>query len=244
MLGIIITYHSFFEFLPLQIQNLKKHIQVPFKIYIIDNSLTSDKKFDGDVEYIFSTNQGTPSHRHQTSINLGLSQAWNSCDSFLLFDNDMIFLDDWTPPSLCQYVPQQRGKFEYGWLNLLFFPKDNRLKSFDFSHCPETGERTDSGGSFGWFLRDKGKAEKILTLENRKEYLPEYIDAYERLCAKHKVGVWYDFFSINGSKVFHFRALSNWTKYPEQFQIEKKRAILEYVVASSLREQESGVVEV
>lgn len=236
MLGIIITYHSFFEFLPYQIANLKKHIRVPFKIYVVDNSLIPGKKFDGDVEYLFCNRATHPSDRHQTAVNQGLHHAWNSCDSFLLFDNDMIFLDDWTPPSVCQYVPQQRGTIVYGWLNLLFFWKDERLRSFDFAKCYITGERTDSGGSFGHFLRDGGKTEKIATLENRKEYFPEYIDAYERLCAKHKIGVWYDVFSINGSKVFHFRALSNWTKYPHEFNEAKKQLVLEHIIASALAE--------
>ncbi len=207
---------------------------MPFKIYVVDNSLIQGKKFDGDVEYLFCNRNTHPSDRHQTAINQGLEAAWNSCDCFLLLDNDMIFLNDWNPPSLCQYLPQQRGKWVYGWLNLLFFWKDERLRGFDFAQCPETKERTDSGGTFGFYLKGGGKAEIILTLENRKEYFPEYIDAYERLCSKHKIGVWYDVFSINGSKVFHFRALSNWTKYPEQFQQEKKQLILSSVGNLSL----------
>jgi len=234
MLGVILTYHSFFEFLPHQIENLKRHIQVPFQIYVVDNSLIPGKKFDGDVEYLFCNRATHPSDRHQTAVNQGLCEAWNSCDSFLLFDNDMIFLDDWTPPSVCQYVPQRRGQWNYAWLNLLFFPRDMRLVSFDFAKCGITGERTDSGGSFGNYLCSGGKAEQILTLENRKEVFPEYIDAYERLCSKHQVSCWYDIFSINGSKVFHFRALSNWTKYPHEFNEDKKKLILEHVVARSL----------
>jgi hypothetical protein len=244
MLAVILTYHSFFEFLPYQIQNLKKHIKVPFKIYVVDNSLIPTKKFDGDVEYLFCKKDTTPSDRHQTAVNQGLAAAWNSCDCFLLFDNDMIFLDDWSPPSLCQYLPQQRGALVYAWLNLLFFWKDERLRSFDFAVCYFTRERTDSGGSFSNFLRQGGKGDVILTLENRKEYFPEYIEAYEKLCSIHKVSCWYDVFSINGSKVFHFRGVSNWMKYPIGFNESKKKVILEHIVAGSLREQESGVVDV
>lgn len=230
MLAVILTYFSFFEFLPLQIQNLKKHIKVPFKIYVVDNSKTPGQKYQGgDVIYLVCDSNINPSANHMNSINLALGCAWSSCDSFLLFDNDMIFLDDWSPPSVCQYLPQQRGNFIYGWMNLLFFPKDERLKKFDYSECPETRERTDSGGSFGWYLRSGGKGDVILTLENRKEYFPEYIDAYEKLCLKHKVSCWYDVFSINGSKVFHFRGISNWMNYPEEFNQKKKELILQQV---------------
>jgi hypothetical protein len=234
MLAVILTYQSFFEFLPLQIQNLKKHIKVPFKIYVVDNSLSPGKKFDGDVEYLFCNRATHPSDRHQTAVNQALCVAWNSCNSFLLFDNDMIFLDDWSPPSLCQYVPQQRGNLPYGWLNLLFFWKDERLQSFDFAVCPSTKERTDSGGSFSVFLQSGGKAECILTLKNHNKYFPEYIDAYEKLCATYKVSCWYDVFSINSSLVFHFRGISNWMKYPHEFNESKKRLILEHVITSSL----------
>ena len=231
MLGVLLTYHSFFEFMPIQLENLKKHIKVPFKIYIIDNSLVNTVKYHGkyleQIKYLFCFTQGSPSHRHQEAINMGLSLAWNDCDAFLLFDNDMIFLDDWTPPPLCQYVPQRRGSLEYAWLNLLYFPKDEALRRFDFANCVQTRERTDSGGSFGFFLRNGGKAETIATLENRKEYFPDYIEAYEALCKRHNVGVWYDTFRMNGANVFHFRALSNWTKYPEAFQEEKKKLILQ-----------------
>ena len=224
MLGVILTYHSFHEFYPYQLANLKKHIKVPFKIYFIDNSFVHHSM--PDCVYLECKVSGSPSHRHQEAINMGLCYAWNDCDAFLIFDNDMIFLEDWTPPSVCQYLPQRRGNLEYAWLNLLYFPKDEALKRFDFANCTQTRERTDSGGSFGFFLRNGGKAETIATLENRKEYFPQFIDGYEALCRKHKVGIWYDVFCMNGTKVFHFRALSNWTNYPEVFQQEKKKLIL------------------
>jgi hypothetical protein len=226
MLGIILTYHSFFEFLPYQVQNLKKHIPVPFKIYLVDNSLLSGQKYSGDVVYIYSLIDGSPSQRHQQSVNLGLARAWNECDSFLILDNDMIFLSDWTPPPICQYHPQKRGNLVYAWLNLLYFPKDDRLNYFDFANCPDTRARTDSGGSFAWYLRSGGSAQTIDMLPMSSAWFPQYSKAYEELCTRHEVRAWYDIFRINNSIIFHFRALSNWTKYPEAFQREKKELIL------------------
>lgn len=228
MLAIILTYASFFEFLPFQVQNLKKYVKVPFKIYVIDNSLLSGQKYHGDVHYLFCPVSGSPSHRHQQAVNCGLSEAWKECRSFLLFDNDMIFTEDFYLPHETSYVPQQRGNWIYAWLNLLYFPKDERLKSFDFTNCPETGERTDSGGSFGRYLRSGGVCQVIDELKS-DDCLAEYQKEYKDLCSRYGVGVWYDIFRINNARVFHFRALSNWTKYPEQFQIEKKALILRHV---------------
>lgn len=230
MLGILLTYHSFFEFLPYQIQNLKKYIQVPFKIYVIDNSLTPGQKYSNpDVSYLFCSNNGSPSDRHQSAINLGLKAAWNECDSFLIFDNDMIFVDDFREPPCCAYLPQRRGNWQYAWLNLLYFPKDDRLSSFDFVNCPETNERTDSGGSFGNYLRSGGSVQTIEILPS-DDCMADYQTEYRKLCDRFGVSVWYDIFRINNTRVFHFRALSNWTKYPEEFQKQKKALILQHAM--------------
>ena len=226
MLGIIITYHSFFEFLPFQIANLKKYVQVPFKIYLIDNSLTSRTlPTYPDVRYFRCSERGSPSHRHQTSVNMGLWNAWQDCDAFLIFDNDMIFLSPWTPPPCVAYHPQRRGRLEYGWLNLFYFPKMECFKTIDFATCRETGERTDSGGSIGYFLPNI-KSIKIDMVEKAPSYFPEYIEQFDTLCKQYNVGNWFDIFSFNGSIIFHFRALSNWTNYPEEFQLKKKQLIL------------------
>lgn len=227
MLGVLLTYHSFFEFISYQVANLKKHIKVPFKIYLIDNSLTAGIKTREDVKYIHCWEKGSPSHRHQTAINCGLAEAWLECDAFLIFDNDMIFLNDWTPPSTVLWVPQKRGTIEYAWLNLFYFPKMECFKYFEFAVCPHTRERTDSGGSTGWHLKNLQKF-VIEAMPPTGNWFPHYEHAYRELCDRHSVGMWYDVFLLNNAcVVFHFRALSNWTKYPEEFQIQKKALILE-----------------
>lgn len=231
MLAVILTYHSFFEFLPLQLQNLKTHIKVPFKIYLIDNSLIYTVKYSApEITYLFCKEKGSPSQRHQAAVNLGLSAAWGSCDSFLIFDNDMIFLEDYKPPGRTHYLAQQRGEIQYAWLNLLFFKKDERLRAFDFAVCPKTGQRTDSGGSFYSYLLDGDPVMPILTLQD-KGYFPDFTERYKDLCEKHKVLMWYDIFELNHAKIFHFRALSNWTNFPPAFQEEKKQLILRSVAA-------------
>lgn len=228
MLGILLTYHSFHEFFPSQYQNLKRNIKVPFKIYFIDNSLSFHPIHFPDVVYLECKAIGSPSYRHQESLNMGLSHAWPHCDSFLLLDNDMIFLDEWTPPDHCLYVPQRRGTIHYAWPNLFYFPKDDRLKRLDFTTCPQTKERTDSGGSTSTYLKDVS-ATIIDTLKPSQEHFPEYVKDFTALCQSHSVDPWYDVFRLNSSRVFHFRALSNWTNYPESFQRQKKGLIFKYV---------------
>ena len=232
MLAVILTYHSFFEFLPNQLQNLKNHITVPFKIYLVDNSQLPGQKFtDPLVTYLFCHTNTTPSDRHQSGVNLALAKAWGECDCFLLFDNDMIFVEPFTPPAETHYLPQRRGNLEYGWLNLMFFWKSSNLNAFGFANCPDTGERTDSGGSFGWYLRSGAKTKQIEHLE-ADDCLVAYQNDYKELCTRYGVKVWYDIFRINNSKVFHFRALSNWTKYPQDFQTEKKALILRHTTVN------------
>ena len=226
MLGILIPYHSFFEFLPIQLENLKQHVKTEYRVYVLDNSLTGTTPLPG-CKWVVSTATGSPSERHQRTINKGLLMAWDECDCFLFFDNDMLLCDDFELPRCNYYVPQKRGNWEYGWLNLMFFWKDERLRHFDFAKCPETGERTDSGGSYGNFLRSGGMAAQIQTLPVPDySVFGSYQKKYSHLCQEYGIGTWYDLFSISGTRVFHFRALSNWTKYPEEFQRRKKELIL------------------
>lgn len=224
MLGILIPYHSCFELLPFQLENLRQYIKTEYKVYVIDNSLTHQSPHP-DVVWVVSDAQGAPSERHQNSINKGLLRAWNECSSFLLFDNDMIFCSEFRLPSMPYYLPQQRGNWKYGWLNLMFFQKHDQLRHFDFAKCPDTGERTDSGGSFGHYLRLGKLCAQINHLRNDYPLLQDYQEEYNALCKKFSVRPWWDIFSINGALIFHFRALSNWTKYPEEFQKEKKALI-------------------
>jgi len=235
MLGIIIPYHSFFEFLEFQIPNLQKHIQVPFRVYIVDNSLENTIKYHGkyleQIKYFFCFAKGSPSHRHQETVNLGLSLAWEHCDAFLIFDNDMIFLNNWTPPPCVAYHPQRRGTLEYGWLNLFYFPKMECFHTIDFANCPVTRERTDSGGSIGLHLPSIKNKMVINYSEPIDPYFPEYCEKYRALAKQYNVGPWMDVFSFNGTDIFHFRALSNWTKYPEEFQLAKKKLILDTMLS-------------
>lgn len=230
MLGVILCYHSFFEFLPFQIANLKKHIQVPFQIYVVDNSLTHQPPSEG-VKWIVCSETGSPSHRHQAAVNSALAHAWYECDSFLIFDNDMIFLNDWTPPSCTLYAPQRRGQLEYAWLNLFYFPKMNCFKRFSFANCPFTNERTDSGGSTGFHLLSV-ETQKIVSHPSTGHWWPHYENQYVNLCKKFHIDIWYDIFELNTRTiVFHFRALSNWAHYPEDFCVEKKKLILQSMTA-------------
>lgn len=229
MLGILVPYHSCFELLDYQLQNFKTHIKTPYRVYVIDNSLTNQPPHP-DVVWVVCQAQGAPSERHQRSINKALLMAWDSCDCFLLFDNDMIFLDDFTLPNVNYYLPQKRGNWEYGWLNLMFYYKDELLRHFDFAKCPDTGERTDSGGSFGTYLRTGKICAQIQTLVVPDySIFADYQKDYVSLCESFKIGCWFDLFSMNGSRVFHFRALSNWTNYPAEFQAKKKALILSHL---------------
>lgn len=239
MLGILIPYHSCFELLDHQLQNFKTHIKTPYKVFVIDNSLTNQPPHP-DVIWVISSAKGTPSERHQKSINLGLQRAWSMCDCFLLFDNDMILLEDFVVPRVCFYCPQKRGNWEYGWLNLMFFTKDELLRQFDFAVCPETKERTDSGGSFGFYLQTKKVCAQIQTLPFPDySVFPDYQKDYVALCKTFGIGCWFDLFSLNGTRVFHFRALSNWTNYPPEFQAAKKALIL-FHLEKSLSKVEDG----
>ena len=229
MLGIILTYFSFPEMLPYQLSNFKKFVNTPYTVFIIDDSDggLSELNIDG-VTYFRHTNHiigSSASIRHQTAVNFGLKKAERICNSFLIFDNDMIFLNDFNPPSLSYYRPQFRGKLEYSWLNLLYLTK---VHTFDFKKCSITGQRSDSGGNY---VGDR----KIIDIcdhgdvKIKNDHLSEYVSEYNELCRKNAVPIWYDILDIKGSIIFHFCAVSNWKNWSEHFQIEKKRLIMKYL---------------
>ena len=238
MLAIIICYHSFFEFLPYQLLNLHQFVKCPYRVYIIDNSNkghASELHFlPFPITYVRSPIiNSNPSDRHQQSLNIGLRAAWNDNDSFLFFDNDMIFLNDFHEPDCdLAYTPTFRGKWNYCWLNLMYFKKfqDNPL-TFGFYNCPITGENTDSGGNTGLLLlKDNLKKIKITDVLHpvRKENaLPTYQINYKNLCDKYRIEPGFDLFDVEGTEIFHFRALSNYLNHPDEFLSAKKKLIIE-----------------
>lgn len=238
MLAIIICYHSFFEFLPFQLLNLKQFVKTPFRVYLVDNSrqngLPDCQHLPLPITYIrCPIFDNSPSGRHQAAVNLGLHVAWPDNDSFLLMDNDMIFLSSFTEPKydLC-YTPTFRGKWNYCWMNLFYCKKilANPIV-FGFHKCPETGEMTDSGGTSGFLLMrediTKQKIEDVLHPVRKENALPSYQEAYKKLCDTYGIDAGYDLFDIEGTEIFHFRALSNYLNHPEEFLSQKKKLILE-----------------
>jgi len=229
MLGIILTYFSFPEILSYQLSNFKKYVKTNYTVFVIDDSPSglAELKQEG-VRYFKHDNSGVtaPSARHQNAVNFGLKKAQEAgCNTFLVFDNDMIFLTEFNLPSGSWYLPQFRGKLEYSWLNLIYLEKIHR---FDFKNCSVTGERSDSGGNYIGknkivSICDHGK----VNIENG--FMTSYLSEYNELCKKYNIPVWYDILDVNGCIVFHFCALSNWKKWGEEFQINKKRLILKYL---------------
>lgn len=205
MLGILIVYASFHSFIPLQRKNIERFVKSPYKIYVLSTSLSPD-----------------PSSGHQTNLNTLLEQAWDECDSFLLFDNDMIFLDDFIEPKEeCWYFPQDRG-FEYAWPNLLYFKKHPLMKRIWFEND------SDSGGSTWRYLKETENKRKM-TMD--KEGMPEYQEQVIALGKQHGVGNWSERYWLNGTPIFHFRAMSNWTKYPMDYIWKKEMVIQSHVLS-------------
>ena len=204
MLGIIITYFSCPEFLPFQLRSFKKFMKTPYKVLVVDDS-EQGLNFDlGDASYIRThtkINDYGPSGRHQDAVNYGIDVASKllECTDFLIFDNDMIFLTDFNLPSESWYLPQQRGRLEYSWMNLIYLK--NQTYRFDFAQCSITGERTDSGGNF--------KGQRIIKSEDRDD------------------GFQYLF--INDSLVVHFGSMSNWVRHSEEKYNDKKQRVIRYL---------------
>ena len=233
MLGIIISYHSFFEFLPHQLLNIEKYVKVPHKVYIVDNCNTQ-QSLSGNFTYIRNPILiPNPSLRHQLSVNFGLQAAWAECDSFLVFDNDMIFLTEWKEPDEQLYFEMvSRGEWAYCWLNLMYFKKLwEKPFWFDYYKCPKTGEGTDSGGNSGLLLLDESINKRQLRYINRfnterKKYLPEFQIPYKQLCEEYGLFWWFDVYDFNNTIIFHYRAMSNYDNKPEEFMRRKKELIL------------------
>ena len=194
MLGIIITYFSCPEFLPFQLISFKKFMKTPYKVLVVDDS-------EQGLRTHTKINDYGPSGRHQDAVNYGIDVASKllECTDFLIFDNDMIFLTDFNLPSESWYLPQQRGRLEYSWMNLIYLK--NQTHRFDFAQCSITGERTDSGGNF--------KGQRIIKSEDRDD------------------GFQYLF--INDSLVVHFGSMSNWVRHSEEKYNDKKQRVIRYL---------------
>ena len=204
MLGILIPYASFHQFEKLQKENIAQFVKCPHKIYVVHST----------VFYV-------PSLGHMANLNTLLDQAWEECDSFLLMDNDMIFLSDFHEPKEdCWFVPQKRENYTYAWPNLMYFKRHWLMRKIEFY------QDSDSGGSSWRYLAAVSDKREILQDE---EGFTAYQEEYEGLCKKYGVLKWIDHFTLNGSEIFHFRATSNWTKWPVEFIREKEELILHHV---------------
>lgn len=201
MLGILICYASFHSFESLQLQNIKRFVKCPHKVFILKTTVSPD-----------------PSTGHQTNLNTLLNEAWDECDSFLFFDNDMIFLNDFHEPEEdCWYWSQEREGFEYAWPNLLYFKKHDLMKRIWFEN------NSDSGGSTWRYLKETAN-KKIMSLDGGG--MEEYQEQVIALGKKHGVGNCSERYWLNGCPIFHFRAMSNWTKYPIDY-IQKKEMLIQ-----------------
>lgn len=209
MLGILICYASFHSFEPLQRANIQRFVKCPHKVYILKTTPYG----------------GGASHGHQLNLNTLLDQAWEECDSFLFFDNDMIFLSDFHEPNeKCWYYPQTRDNeypwgrgIEYAWPNLFYFKKDALLRQIWFE------EGTDSGGSTWKYL--KATVEKQQMFPDLENGLEEYRKQIKQLGEKYGIGVWAELYTLNGCSIFHFRAMSNWANYPLDYMSKKEMLI-------------------
>ena len=217
MLAIVITYFNFAEFLVKQIANIKKYVKVPYKIFVVDDSDAGLIELNQPgVTYIRQRFQyGNPSNRHQNAVNLGMNVAKLICNTFLILDNDMIFLSDlYHEPETNMYMPIVsivNGKpAVFPWLNLLYT---------DHFHVFEFKDGSDSGGNFP--TEGAGKIKNTTC-----EY--DFIPAYKALCERYSIAPYYDVLDMNGAIVFHFRAMSNYTGLPEEFMEEKRQLIMRF----------------
>jgi hypothetical protein len=241
MLGLLITYHSFFEMLPFQIKNIQHFVKVPHKILVVDDSDlevsplakiceefdTLYWKIPPSQHKLFGEH---PSARHQHALNLGLELLRDSCSHILLFDNDMIFMNDFKPAldKLVWYVPDRRGTLVYPWLNLFLFSTSEKIIEFEFATCLTTGETTDPGGNLAEFLIQRTlDCRPIIHQWKSDVYLVGWQTKFRKLCETYQIQPWYDIFHIEETPVFHFRGLSNWQKHPVEFLEAKKTLILD-----------------
>lgn len=204
MLGVLVCYASFHEFMELQSDNFRNHIKCPYMVFSKLASVHPD-----------------PSTGHQENLNELLQAAWDRCDSFLIIDNDMIFLNDFTEPSEdCWYLPQKRNDYEYAWANLLYFKKHELMRRIWF----ENG--SDSGGSTWRYLLQTPNKRRI---QMDDQGFDAYRKDIERINKQYGLGNWHERYILNGTEIFHFRAMSNWTNYPKDYIKAKEKMILEHV---------------
>ena len=202
MLGILICYASFHHFAELQKQNIAKFVKCPYKLYIIHSYLTNN-----------------PSAGHMANLNALLDGAWDECDSFLFLDNDMIFLNDFHEPEEdCWYMPQTRSGFTYAWPNLMYFKKHALMRRIGF----ENG--SDSGGSTWRYLAECNSKREI-TIDDGG--LPDFQRDFKALCEHYNVPYWVERYILNRCEIFHFRAMSNWTKYPLEYCQQKEVLVMD-----------------
>jgi hypothetical protein len=243
MLGILIPYHSFFELCPFQIRNIRHFVKVPHKILIVDDSdleVSPLGKMCEELDVLYwkiAPSQHNlfgdhPSARHQHALNLGVDLLRDSCTHLLIFDNDMIFMNEFTPKldASLWYVPNVRGTLTYPWLNLFLFSTKEAIHEFEFATCPHTGETTDPGGNLaGYLLQRNDDCHSIVQTWESKDFLVEWQKKYKQLCEQYQIQPWYDIFHFLDTTVFHFRGLSNWQKHSPEFLQAKKALILEAV---------------
>lgn len=232
--------------LPYQVKNIETFVKVPYRILVVDDSDNDDSdllrisqtldviywKIPSQQHKMFGEH---PSARHQHALNTGLSILREMCTHILLFDNDMLFMNDFIPNLNRElwFLPQTRGKLIYPWLNLFLFSTREKIKEFEFHTCPETGETTDPGGNLAEFLLTRKEDCHFIKQEWASDmYYVEYQKKYRALCEQYQINPWYDIFQIMGTFIFHFRGLSNWQKFPDEFVEAKKKLILEEVIVA------------
>jgi hypothetical protein len=88
---------------------------------------------------------------------------------------------------------------------------------------------TDSGGSSGLALQLCPSQSKMkCTIGPDFSVMQEYQEEFLALCKEMNQTPWYEIYTINFCRVFHFRAMSNWNKAPEEFMRRKKELILKH----------------
>lgn len=243
MLGIILTYASCPEFLEIQVKNFHKFCKSKFTIIVVDdseNGLAELKR--SDVLYFktqgFQSN--SPSARHQNAVKIGIKEGSHLCDSFLIMDNDMLFMNDFTKPDKNYYFPQKTGTIEYMWMNLIYLKSKQNIPQFDFYTCPTTQMTTDSGGRSTFFLqKNKLTTAKILDCTNKKEELfPNFFQKYKELCEDYSSEYYHqkhpEVLQIENTLILHFCSMSNWRKFPNDFFEKRKELILAFIKSSAI----------
>ena len=238
--AIIICVHSFPKLLPLQLENFRRFVKSPYKVFVVDDSVNGffpqGLKLYPEATIIRFTHEGEPSQKHQWNLNAGIQMAGiHDCFRYLLIDNDMFFLDDFVEPSRNTYFGRNVGQSEVMWANLLYIRDDaTQIFPLDFAKCPVEKVWGDTGSSTMFYLQQK-KSECLeiedLTQQAPK-HLPDWFNDMAVLCRQFKIREWeegqYDLLSINGTRVFHFRQMSNWKRYEHDFIKCKEALVLHY----------------